>query len=163
MSTAPIITTPLAPVLPVKPVVALPAELPREAAQGLRPAEQRREARRSLGMRPVADLVIHPVAEPGPAGLDPAQWARSGPAIKVQALRDISSSGLAVYVDQALEPGQTVAIELRGGSLQLAFSGLVAWCALAENLGDEADRVPAPHVMGLALTSQQALASMLGL
>jgi hypothetical protein len=118
-----------------------------------------------LGKAPLGDLVLYPLAAlaRSSAGLDPAEARSAGTGIKVVALRDASASGLSVYVGQALAPGQALAIELRGGSMQLDFSGLVVWNARADSLDADKGQCPAEHVLGLELHGQQLLATMLGI
>ncbi|MEY2686495.1 MAG: hypothetical protein RL375_693 [Pseudomonadota bacterium] len=127
--------------------------------------EQRRERRRMLGKAPNGDLVLYPLAAlaRSSAGLDPAEARSAGTGIKVTALRDVSSSGLSVYVGQSLAPGQALAIELRSNSMQLDFSGLVVWSARADSLDGDRGQPPAEHVLGLELHGQQLLATMLGI
>jgi hypothetical protein len=158
----------LAPTLPIGPVH--PARTGSHAdSRAGQPAasrpEQRREQRRLLGTPPIGDLVLYPLAAPArrSAGLDPVEARSAGTGIKVAALRDASASGLSVYVAQALEPGQALAIELRGSSMQLDFSGLVVWSARAEILDGDKGQSPAEHVLGLELHGQQLLATMLGI
>jgi hypothetical protein len=137
----------------------------RLANRGQSGAEQRREHRRMLGTRPAGDLVLYPTAELArrTSGLDPAAARSAGTGIKVEALRDISASGLSVYVGSALAPGQALTIELRSATMQLDFGGMVVWCARAQGLDGARGQPPADHVVGLALPGQQLLASMLGL
>jgi hypothetical protein len=118
-----------------------------------------------LGTRPQGDLVLYPTAELArrTSGLDPAAARSAGTGIKVEALRDISASGLSVYVGSALAPGQALTIELRSATMQLDFGGMVVWCARAQSLDGDRGETPAEHVVGLALPGQQLLASMLGL
>ncbi len=127
--------------------------------------EQRREQRRMLGKASMGDLVLYPLAAlpRSSAGLDPVEARSAGTGIKVVALRDASASGLSVYVGQAMAPGQALAIELRGSSMQLDFSGIVVWCARADSLDGDRGRSPADHVLGLELHGQQLLAAMLGI
>jgi hypothetical protein len=118
-----------------------------------------------LGTPPIGELVLYPLAAlaRNSAGLDPAEARNAGTGIKVAALRDASASGLSVYVAQSLAPGQALAIELRGSSMQLDFSGLVVWCARAESLDGDRGQSPADYVLGLELPGQQLLATMLGI
>lgn len=135
----------------------------------VRTQEQRREVRRSLGQRPAGDLVIYPLAATptSEAGLDPTTARKAGAGVPVVALRDASASGLSVFVNQSLEPGQAISLELRSGGMRLDFSGQVAWCAraaaVADGLSDGEVSAPGTHMLGLALTGQQALAAMLGI
>jgi hypothetical protein len=79
------------------------------------------------------------------------------------ALRDVSASGLSVYVAMDMPTAHAVTIELRIGTMRMDFAAQVAWSERAETLGDDANTVPADYAVGLALTGQQALASMLGI
>jgi hypothetical protein len=118
-----------------------------------------------LGIRPIGEMVLYALsATPtSAAGLDPAAARLAGEGVPVVALRDVSASGLSVYVQQDMPTAHAVTIELRIGTMRLDFAAQVAWSARAENLGDDVDISPGEFVVGLALTGQQALATMLGI
>ncbi|MFM2066264.1 MAG: hypothetical protein RLZZ584_1173 [Pseudomonadota bacterium] len=157
---------PLDPVARVAPAATLhepPARpLPVRVNKGL---EQRREARRMLGIRPIGEMVLYALdrTPTSAAGLDPAAARIAGEGVPVVALRDVSASGLSVYVQHDMPTAHAVTIELRIGTMRLDFAAQVAWSARAESLGDDAKSVPGEYVVGLALTGQQALATMLGI
>jgi hypothetical protein len=127
--------------------------------------EQRREVRRMLGIRPIGEMVLYPQASTptNAAGLDPAAARLAGAGVPVVALRDVSASGLSVYVQTGMPTAHAVTIELRIGTMRLDFAAQVAWSARVESLGDDAEISPGEYAVGLALTGQQALATMLGI
>ncbi|MEY4748184.1 MAG: hypothetical protein RIQ60_398 [Pseudomonadota bacterium] len=127
--------------------------------------EQRREKRRILGIRPIGEMVLYPLdhTPTSAAALDPSEARDAGGGVEVIALRDVSASGLSVYVDMDMPTAHAVTIELRIGTMRMDFAAQVAWSGRAESLGDDAENLPAEYAVGLSLTGQQALATMLGI
>jgi hypothetical protein len=82
-------------------------------------------------------------------------------AYPVAVIRDISSSGIRVFLDAELTEGLDVVVEYVEATLKLEMRGRVAWCT--EQAGAEAVKGTGRYVVGIQLFSPFLFMSMAGL
>ena len=82
-------------------------------------------------------------------------------AYPVAAIRDLSGSGIRVYMDAELKERLDVVIEYTEATLKLEIGGRVAWCAEQEEV--KATRSAGRYVVGIELFSPFLFMSMAGL
>ena len=108
--------------------------------------EQRKHRRHVLGRQaPGAFRLLTPTA-----------------AYPITVVRDISSSGIRVFLDAGLTEGLDVAVEYTEASLKLEMQGRVAWCT-EQTEGPGTDKSAGRYVVGIQLFSPFLFMSMAGL
>jgi PilZ domain len=80
----------------------------------------------------------------------------------VTVIRDISSSGIRVFLDACLTERQDVVVEYTELTLKLEMNGRVAWCT-EQTEGTEAIKSAGRYVVGIQLFSPFLFMSMAGL
>jgi hypothetical protein len=83
-------------------------------------------------------------------------------AYPITAIRDISSSGIRLFLDARLTERLDVVVEYTEPTLKLEMQGRVAWCA-EQALGAEAIKGADRYVLGIELFSPFLFMSMAGL
>lgn len=83
-------------------------------------------------------------------------------AYPIDVIKDISSSGIRVYLDTCLAERLQIAVEYVEPSLKLELYGMVAWCAAQEEDSD-AIKTYGRYVVGIHLFSPVLLMAMSGL
>ena len=83
-------------------------------------------------------------------------------AYPIDVIKDISSSGIRVYLNTCLAERLQIAVEYVEPSLKLELYGLVAWCAAQEENSD-AIKTYGRYVVGIQLFSPVLLMTMSGL
>jgi hypothetical protein len=83
-------------------------------------------------------------------------------AYPVTVIRDISSSGIRVFLEAGLTEGLDVAVEYTEATLKLEMQGRVAWCA-EQAEGTETIKSAGRYVVGIQLFSPFLFMSMAGL
>jgi hypothetical protein len=99
----------------------------------------------------------HPILSQ-PVGQFSLRTAEATHAIKL--VKDISSSGIRVYLDRSLAVSMPVAIEYVEPGLRLEVSGTVAWCAPRPGEADAEDAAGS-FVIGIELLSPMLLLAAL--
>jgi hypothetical protein len=83
-------------------------------------------------------------------------------AYPIDVIKDISSSGIRVYLNTCLAERMQIAVEYVEPTLKLELNGMVAWCAAQEEETD-AIKTYGRYVVGIQLFSPVLLMSMSGL
>jgi hypothetical protein len=83
-------------------------------------------------------------------------------AYSITAIRDISGSGIRIFLDIGLTEGLDVVVEYTETTLKLEMQGRVAWCA-GQNEGIKAIEGAAGYVVGIELFSPFLFMAMAGL
>jgi hypothetical protein len=99
----------------------------------------------------------HPILSQ-PVGQFSLRTAEATYPIKV--VKDISSSGIRVYLDRSLAVSVPVAVEYVEPGLKLEVSGTVAWCAARAGAADSVDAA-GNFVIGVELLSPMLLLAAL--
>jgi hypothetical protein len=80
----------------------------------------------------------------------------------IDAIRDISNSGIRVYLDTRLEERLRIAVEYVESTMKLELNGMVAWCGEHESEGGTGT-TGGRYVVGIQLFSPMLLMAMSGL
>jgi hypothetical protein len=83
-------------------------------------------------------------------------------AFTIDVIKDISNSGIRVYLNTPLAECLRISIEYVEPSLKLELNGLVAWCTEEENDGGAVE-ASGRYVVGIQLFSPVLLMAMSGL
>jgi hypothetical protein len=83
-------------------------------------------------------------------------------AYPIAVIRDISGSGIRVFLDASLKEGLDVVVEYTELTLKLEMEGRVAWCT-EQVEGTETIKSAGRHVVGIQLFSPFLFMSMAGL
>lgn len=81
---------------------------------------------------------------------------------RIQAINDISSSGISVFVDQAIAVPRQVVIEYFAAGARFEVNGNVVWCAQSDTMPSLRDKaIHGRYLMGLELLSPLLLMTFL--
>jgi hypothetical protein len=107
--------------------------------------EQRRQERYPLVRQPVGEFRLRTPEATYP----------------IKVIKDISNSGIRIYLDRSLDSPLQVAVEYAEQNLKLEVSGMVAWSATREAGTDPGDGAGS-FVIGIQLLSPLLLMAVLG-
>ncbi len=99
--------------------------------------EQRRHERYEVGNELAADIHLRTAGD-----------ARH----PIRAVRDISSSGVSLFLDTEIAPADKVAIEFDDAGVRMEVYGTVAWCSASESV-PAVGEARGPFVAGIELMS----------
>lgn len=78
--------------------------------------------------------------------------------VAIEGIRDISDTGISVYVDAEMAAGEKVGVAYAGSAVRLEVFGIVAWCS-RRDAGTGAPSCGGTHVVGIELLASSILSS----
>jgi len=108
--------------------------------------DQRKQDRRALEQEPDGELDLRCGAE----------------RFRIQAINDVSNSGISIFADQAIAVPGKVVVEYSDISARFEVYGTVVWCTRAETMPSLRDRsIRGRYLMGIELLSPLLLINLL--
>ncbi|MFZ2268800.1 MAG: PilZ domain-containing protein [Azonexus sp.] len=108
--------------------------------------DQRKQDRRALQEDPAGELDLRCGEE----------------CFRIQAINDVSNSGISIFADQAVSAPGKVSIEYAEAGASFEVYGTVVWCTRADTMPSLRDRtIRGRYLMGIELLSPLLLINML--